>query len=36
MFYQIFVLPQVKWCVIITYKQGTYEFLNELINELIK
>ena len=36
MFYQIFVLPQVKRCVIITYKQGTYEFFNELINKLIK
>ena len=27
MFYQIFILPQVKRCVIITEKHGIYEFL---------
>ena len=27
MFYQIFLSPQVKQCAIITYKHGTYEFI---------
>ena len=33
MFYQIFFLPQVTRCAIITYKHGTYEFLHELPND---
>ena len=34
MFYQIFLLPQVKRWVIITYKHGIYELLHELLNDL--
>ena len=34
MFYQIFLLPQVKQCVIITYKHGVYELPHELLNDL--
>ena len=34
MFYQIFLSPQVKRCVIITYKHGLYEFPHELPNNL--
>ena len=34
MFYQIFRLPQVKRCTIITYKHGIYELLHELRNDL--
>ena len=34
MFYQIFRLPQVKRCTIITYKHGMYELLHELPNDL--
>ena len=34
MFYQIFILPQVKRCVIITYKHGIYELPHELSHEL--
>ena len=34
MFYQIFLSPQVKRCMIITYKHGTYELLHELPNDL--
>ena len=30
MFYQIFLLPQVKRCPIITYKHGIYELSHEL------
>ena len=33
MFRQIFVSSQVKWCVIITYKHGIYEFPYELPND---
>ena len=33
MFHQIFVSSQVKWCVIITYKHGIYEFPYELPND---
>ena len=29
MFYQIFLSPQVKRCVIITYKHGVYELPHE-------
>ena len=34
MFYQIFLLPQVKSCAIITYKHGMYELPNELPSDL--
>ena len=34
MFYQIFLLPQVKWCAIITNKHGIYEWPHELPNDL--
>ena len=34
MFYQIFLSPQVKRCVIITYKHGIFELLLELRNDL--
>ena len=34
MFYQIFLLPQVKSCAIITSKHGIYELPNELPNDL--
>ena len=30
MFYQIFLSPQVKWCLIITYKHGIYELPHKL------
>ena len=34
MFYQIFLLPQVKRWAIITYKHGIYELPHELPNDL--
>ena len=34
MFYQIFLSPQVKRCVIITYKHGIYELPYEWPNDL--
>ena len=34
MLYQIFLLPQVKRYVIITYKHGMYELPQELSNDL--
>ena len=34
MFYQILLSPQVKRCVIITYKHSIYEFPHELPNDL--
>ena len=34
MFYEIFLSPQVKQCVIITYKNGIYELPDELPNDL--
>ena len=34
MFYQIFRLPEVKRCAIITHKHGVYELPNELPNDL--
>ena len=34
MFYQIFFLPHVKQCAIITYKHGIYELPHEFANEL--
>ena len=34
MFYQIFLSPQVKQWVIITYKHDIYEFPHELPNDL--
>ena len=34
MFYQIFVLPQVKQCPIIAYKCDIYELSHELPNDL--
>ena len=34
MFYKIFLLSQVKQCVIITYKHGIYELPHELPNDL--
>ena len=34
MFYQIFILPQVKQCAIITYQYGIYELPHELPNDL--
>ena len=33
MFYQIFFSPQVKRCVIVTYKNVIYELPNELPND---
>ena len=33
MFYQIFFSPQVKRCVIVTYKDVIYELPNELPND---
>ena len=34
MFYQIFLLPQVKRYVILTYKHGIYELPHGLPNDL--
>ena len=34
MFYQIFLLPQVKRCAIITHKYVMYKLLYELSNDL--
>ena len=34
MFYQIFLLPQVKQCVIINHKHATYELPHKLPNDL--
>ena len=34
MFYQISLSPQVKRCMIITYKRGIYELRQELQNDL--
>ena len=34
MFYQIVLSPQVKRCVIVTYKYGIYEFPDELPSDL--
>ena len=34
MFYQIFLLPQVKQWAIITYKHAIYELPHELPNDL--
>ena len=34
MFYQIFLSPQVKRFAIIIYKDGLYELLHELPNDL--
>ena len=34
MFYQVFLSRQVERCSIITYKHDTYEFSQELSNEL--
>ena len=34
MFYQIFLSPQVKRWVIITYKHGIYELPHELPNDI--
>ena len=34
MFYQAFLLPQVKQCTIITYKHGIYKLPHELPNDL--
>ena len=34
MFYQIFLSPQVKRCVIITYKHRIYELPQEFPNDL--
>ena len=34
MFYQVFLLPQVKRCANITYKHGIYDVPNELSNSL--
>ena len=36
MFYQVFLLPQVRRCEIISYKHGVYELPHELPNELIR
>ena len=33
MFYQIFLSPQVKRCVIITYMHGMYELRDKLRND---
>ena len=32
MFYQIFLLPKVKWCASITYKHGIYDLPHKLPN----
>ena len=34
MFLQMFLSPQVKQCLIITYKHGIYELPHELPNDL--
>ena len=34
MFYQIFLLPQVKRYAIVTYKHGIYKLPHELPNDL--
>ena len=34
MFYQVFLSPQLKGSVIITYKHGIYELPNDLPNDL--
>ena len=34
MFYQIFLSPQVKRCVTITYKHGIYKLPHKLLNNL--
>ena len=34
MFYQVFLAPQVKRCLIITYNNGIYELPDELSNDL--
>ena len=34
MFYQIFLSPQVKGWVIITYKHSIYELVHKLLNNL--
>ena len=34
MFYQTFFSPQVKRCVIVTYKHGIYQFSHEMPNHL--
>ena len=34
MFYQVFVLSQVKRCPTVTYKHGIYELPHELPNDL--
>ena len=34
MFYQILLSPQVKWCVIITYKYGICELPHKFPNDL--
>ena len=34
MFYQIFLSPQVKQCMISTYKYGIYELPHEFPNDL--
>ena len=34
MFYQIFFLPQVKQCMIISYKHGIYKLPHKLPNDL--
>ena len=34
MFYQIFLLPQVKQCAITTYKHGMYDLPHKLPNDL--
>ena len=34
MFYQFFLLPQLKRCAIITYKQGISELSHDLPEEL--
>ena len=34
MFYHIFLLPQVKRCAIIIYKDGIYELPHELPNDI--
>ena len=33
MLYQIFLSPQVKWSIVISYKQGIYELYHELLND---
>ena len=34
MFYQNFLSPQVKWCVINTYIRGIYQLPRDFPNEL--